>query len=77
MRSPIFPLHSHHAINPDTGQMAEYRELSQNSDDPIWEASNAEHQVFDRQLKGFLPWYPHVLLQIHARTHLDPAQCHH
>ena len=31
-----------HAINPDTGKIAEYRELSQCSDGPIWQASNAD-----------------------------------
>jgi hypothetical protein len=31
-----------HAINPDTGKIAEYRELSQSSDGAIWRNSNAE-----------------------------------
>ena len=31
-----------HAINPDTGNIADYRELSQCSDGPIWHASNAD-----------------------------------
>ena len=31
-----------HAINPDTGKIAEYRELSQCSDGAIWRQSNAE-----------------------------------
>ena len=31
-----------HAINPDTGKIAEYRELSQSSDGVIWRRSNAE-----------------------------------
>ena len=36
-----FALHGH-AINPDTGKIAEYRELSQCSDGPIWINSNCE-----------------------------------
>lgn len=41
------PNHMHfaylgHAINPDTGKIAEYRELSQSSDSAIWRKSNAE-----------------------------------
>ncbi|KAI2496641.1 Reverse transcriptase (RNA-dependent DNA polymerase) [Fragilaria crotonensis] len=36
-----FALHGH-AINPDTGKIAEYRELSQSSDGAIWENSNCE-----------------------------------
>ena len=31
-----------HAINPDTGKIAEYRELSQSSDGAIWRNSNAK-----------------------------------
>ena len=31
-----------HAINPDTGKIAEYRELRQSSDGPIWINSNCE-----------------------------------
>jgi hypothetical protein len=38
---PHFAFHGH-AINPDTGQIAEYRVLSQSSDGPIWQASNAD-----------------------------------
>ena len=38
---PHFALHGH-AINPDTGKIAEYRELSQSSDGAIWENSNCE-----------------------------------
>ena len=36
-----YALHGH-AINPDTGKIAEYRELSQCSDGAIWKNSNAE-----------------------------------
>ena len=41
------PAHMHfaylgHAINPDTGKIAEYRELSRCSDGAIWRQSNAE-----------------------------------
>ena len=36
-----FALHGH-AINPDTGKIAEYRELSQCSEGAIWQTSNAE-----------------------------------
>jgi hypothetical protein len=38
---PHFALHGH-AINPDTGKIAEYRELSECSDGPIWKESNCE-----------------------------------
>ena len=38
---PHFALHGH-AINPDTGKIAEYRELSQSSDGAIWQNSNCE-----------------------------------
>ena len=31
-----------HAINPDTGMIAEYKELSQCSEGPIWQASNPD-----------------------------------
>ncbi|KAI2495548.1 Reverse transcriptase (RNA-dependent DNA polymerase) [Fragilaria crotonensis] len=40
-----------HAINPDTGKIAEYRELSQCSDGPIWQASNADE--IGRLAQGF------------------------
>jgi hypothetical protein len=30
------------AINPDTGKIADYKELSQSSEEPLWQASNAE-----------------------------------
>ena len=36
-----YALHGH-AINPDTGQIADYRELSESSDGSIWKNSNAE-----------------------------------
>ena len=36
-----FALHGN-AFNPDTGQIAEYRELSQSSDGAFWQASNAD-----------------------------------
>jgi hypothetical protein len=39
--APHFAFHGH-AINPDTGNIAEYRELSQCSEGPIWQASNAD-----------------------------------
>jgi hypothetical protein len=38
---PHFALHGH-AINPDTGKIAEYRELSQSSEGAIWQNSNCE-----------------------------------
>ena len=38
---PHFALHGH-AINPDTGKIAEYRELSQCSEGAIWQNSNCE-----------------------------------
>ena len=38
---PHYAFHGH-AINPDTGKIAEYRELSMSSDGPIWKNSNAE-----------------------------------
>lgn len=38
---PHFALHGH-AINPDTGKIAEYRELSHSSDGAIWQNSNCE-----------------------------------
>lgn len=38
---PHFAFHGH-AINPDTGKIAEYCELSQSSEGPIWQASNAD-----------------------------------
>ncbi len=40
-RPQHFALHGH-AINPDTGKIAEYRELSQSSDGAIGENSNCE-----------------------------------
>jgi hypothetical protein len=43
----ILPNHMHlallgHAINPDTGLLADYKELSQSSDGPLWRAGNAD-----------------------------------
>ena len=38
---PHFAFHGH-AINPDTGKIAEYRELSECSEGHIWQGSNAE-----------------------------------
>lgn len=38
---PHFALHGH-AINPDTGKIAEYRELSECSDGAIWRSSNCD-----------------------------------
>ena len=38
---PHFAFHGH-AINPDTGKIAEYRELSQCSEGPVWQSSNAD-----------------------------------
>ena len=45
-----FALHGH-AINPDTGMIAEYRELSQCSEGAIWQASNADE--IGRLAQGF------------------------
>jgi hypothetical protein len=45
-----FALHGH-AINPDTGRIAEYRELSQCSEGAIWQASNADE--IGRLAQGF------------------------
>jgi hypothetical protein len=39
------------AFNPDTGKIAEYRELSQCSDGPLWQGSNAEE--IGRLAQGF------------------------
>ena len=39
------------AINPDTGTIAEYKELSQCSEGPLWQASNAEE--IGRLTQGF------------------------
>jgi hypothetical protein len=39
--TPHFALHGN-AFNPDTGKLAEYRELSQSSEGALWQASNAE-----------------------------------
>jgi hypothetical protein len=43
----ILPEHVHlallgHAINPDTGMLADYKELSNSSDGPLWRAGNAD-----------------------------------
>jgi hypothetical protein len=43
----ILPDHVHlallgHAINPDTGMLADYKELSNSSDGPLWRAGNAD-----------------------------------
>jgi hypothetical protein len=40
-----------HDINPDTGTIAEYRELSRCSEGPIWQASNADE--IGRLAQGF------------------------
>ena len=39
------------AVNPDTGKIAEYKELSQCSEGPLWQASNAEE--IGRLTQGF------------------------
>jgi len=49
-RRPHFALHGH-AINPDTGKIAEYRELSQCSEGRIWQGSNCEE--IGRLAQGF------------------------
>jgi hypothetical protein len=49
-RRPHFALHGH-AFNPDTGKIAEYRELSQCSEGCIWQGSNCEE--IGRLAQGF------------------------
>jgi hypothetical protein len=39
------------AFNPDTGKLAEYRELSQSSEGPLWQSSNADE--IGRLAQGF------------------------
>ena len=39
------------AVNPDTGKIAEYKELSQCTEGPLWQASNAEE--IGRLTQGF------------------------
>ena len=40
--SPLHFAYHGHAVNPDTGKIEEYRELSQSSDGHFWQASNAD-----------------------------------
>jgi hypothetical protein len=51
--NPILQHYACHgnAFNPDTGKLAEYRELSQSSEGPLWQSSNADE--IGRLAQGF------------------------